>query len=105
MGGGSRSALWCQMLADVTGKRVTRAASAEATCLGAGILAAVVAGWYPDARAAAATMTGAGASFEPQDPARRVYEQLYNDVYRGLYPAVRSALARLTELTHGDGSA
>jgi len=105
MGGGSRSALWCQMLADVTGKRVTRAASAEATCLGAGILAAVVAGWYPDARAAAATMTGTGASFEPQDPARRVYEQLYTEVYRGLYPAVRGALTRLTELTHGDCTA
>ncbi|MBA3947540.1 MAG: xylulose kinase [Herpetosiphonaceae bacterium] len=104
MGGGSRSTLWCQMLADVTGKRVTRASSAEATCLGAGILAAAAVGWYPDVRAAAAAMTGTGATFEPRQAVQQVYDRLYNDVYRGLYPALRDSLARLTELTHSDGT-
>jgi sugar (pentulose or hexulose) kinase len=40
LGGGSRSALWCQIVADVNGKVVKRASTADATNLGAGILAA-----------------------------------------------------------------
>ena len=46
MGGGSRSTLWCQIVADVTGVPVLRSTTSEATCLGAGILAATAAGWY-----------------------------------------------------------
>ncbi|MBA3874059.1 MAG: xylulose kinase, partial [Anaerolineae bacterium] len=35
MGGGSKSALWCQIVADITGAKVTRASTTEATNLGA----------------------------------------------------------------------
>jgi xylulokinase len=99
LGGGSRSALWCQIVADVAGRRVTRAANPEATCLGAGILAAVAAGWYDDARTAAAAMTSMGESFEPRPETQQIYDQLYREVYLGLYPALRASLRRLTELT------
>ncbi|MCB9161300.1 MAG: hypothetical protein H6644_15905 [Caldilineaceae bacterium] len=37
MGGGSRSDLWCRIVADVTGVPVVRSTTTEATCLGAGI--------------------------------------------------------------------
>jgi len=40
VGGGSRSALWRQIIADVTGKAIYRASATEAAALGAGILAA-----------------------------------------------------------------
>src|SRR6266545_4295238 len=40
LGGGSNSDLWCQIMADVLGATVTRAHTAEATNLGAGILCA-----------------------------------------------------------------
>jgi xylulokinase len=99
LGGGSKSALWCQIVADVTGRRVTRANTAEATCLGAGVLAAVAAGWYDDARSAAAAMTSAGESFDPRPATQQTYDQLYREVYLGLYPALRASLRRLTELT------
>jgi sugar (pentulose or hexulose) kinase len=102
LGGGSKSALWCQIVADVTGRRVTRATTPEATCLGAGVLAAVAAGWYDDARSAAAAMTSTGTSFDPQPAAQQFYDQLYREVYLGLYPALRTSLRRLTELTRGD---
>jgi sugar (pentulose or hexulose) kinase len=100
LGGGSKSPLWCQIIADVTGKRVVRSANPEATCLGAGIQAAVVAGWYRDVVEAAAAMTRMGATYEPDPATQAVYNQLYREVYLGLYPALRSSLARLTELTH-----
>jgi sugar (pentulose or hexulose) kinase len=99
LGGGSKSALWCQIVADVTGRRVTRAGNPEATCLGAGVLAAVAAGWYDDPRSAAAAMTSAGECFDPQPATRQIYDRLYREVYLGLYPALRTSLRRLTELT------
>jgi xylulokinase len=105
MGGGSRSALWCQIFADVTGVPVVRSSSAEATCLGAGILAAVAAGWYPDPAAAAAAMTATTDSFDPQPEAQAVYDRLYTEVYRPLFPAVQPLVDRLTELTMGDTDA
>ena len=63
LGGGSRSSLWCQILADVTGIPIVRSTTTEATCLGAGILAATAAGWYPDVTSAAAGMTSTAEGF------------------------------------------
>ncbi|MBN2004667.1 MAG: FGGY-family carbohydrate kinase, partial [Anaerolineae bacterium] len=57
IGGGAKSKRWLQIIADVTGKPVYRAAVKEATALGSGILAATSVGLFPDAHAAAAAMT------------------------------------------------
>jgi len=46
LGGGSHSDLWPQIVADVCGIPVARSTTTEATCLGAGIMAATAAGWY-----------------------------------------------------------
>ena len=94
MGGGSKSALWCQILADVLGRPVHRAGSTEATCLGAGILAAPVAGLHADVDAATAAMTSLGEVFTPGEDTPR-YDRLYRDVYRGLFDDVRERLHRL----------
>lgn len=102
MGGGSRSVLWCQMVADVTGKKVTRASTAEATNLGAGILAAAATGWYPSVREAANAMTSTGRSFMPDAATHAIYDRLFNEVYCGLFPALQKSIDRLTELTHGE---
>jgi xylulokinase len=101
LGGGSKSLLWQQILADVTGKRVTQAGTAEATCLGAAILAAAAVGWYHDVREAASAMTHTGMTHEPHSETQAIYDQLYREVYLDLYPALRRATARLTALTHG----
>jgi sugar (pentulose or hexulose) kinase len=97
LGGGARSDLWCRILADVTGRPVVRSRTVEATCLGAGILAAVGAGLHPDLPAAVAAMTATGDAFTP-GPAAGVYDRLYRDVYVGLYPTLRDALSRLAAL-------
>jgi xylulokinase len=100
LGGGSRSRLWCQIMADVTGIDIVRSTTTEATCLGAGILAATAAGWYPDVYRAAAAMTGTDESFLPDPENSGIYDTLYRDVYKPLFPALRPLIDRLTDLTH-----
>lgn len=100
MGGGSRSRLWCQIVADVTGVPIVRSTTTEATCLGAGILAAAAAGWYPDAKSAADAMTGTADRFTPDPGMQALYEPLYREVYQPLFPTIQSLVDRLTELTH-----
>ena len=59
---------------------MTRASTAEASTLGAGILAAAAAGWYPNVREAANAMTGTERSFEPNELQRAL--QLLLDLDR-----------------------
>ncbi len=99
MGGGSRSALWCQIVADVTGAKVTRASTTEATNLGAGILAAAAVGWYSNVRAAADSMTNTDKSFLPDEKTHSIYDRLYKEVYVDLFPALQKSIDRLTALT------
>jgi xylulokinase len=67
-GGGSRSDLMMQVVADVLDLPASRAAMPDAAGLGAAICAAVGAGVHPDWDAAVAAMVTAGQVFEP-DPA------------------------------------
>ncbi len=94
LGGGAKSDLWCQIMADVTGRRVVRAGTVEATALGAAMLAAVACGPHQDVSAAARSMTRLGARFEPGGHAPR-YATLYETVYRGLYQDVAGRMAAL----------
>lgn len=100
LGGGSKSDLWCQIVADISGVEVKRASTAEATNLGAGILATVAAGWYADAREAANSMTSTKDIFKPDDKTAAIYDRLFNEVYLHLFPAVQQSIKRLTELTY-----
>jgi xylulokinase len=94
LGGGAQSNLWCQILADCLDRVVRRTRSQEATSLGAAMLAAVAAGHFSSAREAAEAMGGTGQEFVPGADAPR-YARLFDEVYAGLYPALRDALGRL----------
>ena len=98
LGGGSNSDLWCQIMADVLGATVTRAHTAEATNLGAGILCAFGVGWYPSVEEAAAAMTDVAETFQPEARARELYDSLFTEVYRPLFPAIQPQLRRLAAL-------
>lgn len=97
IGGGSRSDLWCQILADVLGLAVVRSESAEATALGAALLGLVAHGVYPHFDEAAAEMTRTGAEFHPSE-AQSAYDRVYRGAYRGLYGDLRGRLHVLSEL-------
>lgn len=98
LGGGSNSDLWCHIMADVLGRTVTRAHTVEATNLGAGILAAYGVGWYDSVEDAAAAMTDVAERFAPEERNAALYETLFNEVYKPLFPAIQPRLRRLAEL-------
>jgi xylulokinase len=84
-GGGSRSPLWRQILADVTGKTVVACRELETTSLGAGIHAAAAVGWQGSLLEAAEVMTGTGARHVPNDAHAARYDELFA-IYREIYP-------------------
>lgn len=99
MGGGTQSRLWCQILADVLERPVEIAREAEATCLGAGMLAAAGAGLFPSIQEAADAMSGVGRVYDPETAQAARYSRLF-DVYKDIYPALRDQFARLKDVMH-----
>lgn len=97
MGGGSRSDLWCQILADATGRVIQRAGHPETTALGAGLLAATGVGLHRDVLEAVQQMTSRGDIFSPGEHTG-FYGELFQ-IYRGLFPVLRGSMRQLAELT------
>ncbi|MGH2680199.1 MAG: xylulokinase [Actinomycetota bacterium] len=86
-GGGSRSALWRRVLADVVRTSVVTTSSAEGAAQGAATLAAVGAGWFPTVDAACGATIELGEPIDP-GPDADTYDEGYGR-YRTLYPALR----------------
>lgn len=82
-GGGSRSDLMMQMVADAWGRPVTRSSVADAAGLGAAICAAVGSGLHPGWDAAVAAMVGPGEAFTPDAKTSRRYDEV-DALYRSL---------------------
>jgi xylulokinase len=86
-GGGIRSRVWCQILADVLGTEIATVATAEGAAFGAGLLAAVGAGWYGTVQDATAAVVAVTPVAAPGADAQR-YRELHA-IYQQLYPALR----------------
>lgn len=96
-GGGGRSPLWRQMLADVYGCPVATTVSQEGPALGVAILAGVGAGLYPSVQEACRRFVRINPAQEPSAESSREYERYYQ-LYRGLYPALKDSYKALAEL-------
>jgi len=99
-GGGARSDLAMQITADVFGLPATRPHTHETSGLGAAVIAAVGLGLHPDFETAVAAMTRTSGSFEPIPANRRLYDQLFHELYEKMYPRLRplySALRRILD--------
>ena len=92
-GGGAASPLWRQVLADVLGAEIATVDTAEGAAFGAGLLAAVGAGWFPTVEAAAAALVTATPAAVPGPDAPRYAE--VHAIYRGLYPALAPLFQRM----------
>jgi xylulokinase len=98
LGGGSRSPLWCQIIADALGRTVKLVREQESTALGAGIHAAAAVGFHADIRAAADAMTGIETGFEPDPKAHARYSEIF-EAYLDIYPGLRSTFQLIAENT------
>ena len=76
IGGGDQSPLWMKMIADATQLPVQRSLSKEASALGAGISAAVGAGWFASFEEAAAAMTNEAELIEPDQNVAEKWQDL-----------------------------
>jgi len=97
-GGGSASAFWNQVKADVTGLPVQRVAVPDAACLGAALLAAIGVGFFQDLDEAAGAMVRVGDIFDPIPAHVSRYDELFA-VWHQLYPALHSIFSRLDDLS------
>jgi sugar (pentulose or hexulose) kinase len=101
IGGGAASDLWCQILAEATGRSIRRSSTVEASSLGAAICAAVGSGLYANAADAAAAMSDTVLrETQPSSENRRKYADLLG-IYRELYPGLRGTFAKLAGRTTG----
>lgn len=94
IGGGAKSPLWLQMKADITGIPVVVPRVIEAACWGAALLAGAGAGCYASISEAAERSVVMKKSYLPDPIQSQGYAALY-DVYKTLYPTLKSVLHNL----------
>jgi sugar (pentulose or hexulose) kinase len=98
-GGGSHSDGAMQIAADVFGLPAERPQNAEASALGAAMLAAAGLGWYSGARSAAQAMARSGRRFEPSRDNVRTYDALYRQVFKPLSGRLAPLNRRIRTIT------
>jgi xylulokinase len=94
LGGGSKSAVWNQIKADITGKRLVTMQSQEAACLGAAILAGKATGLFSSIDAAVKEMAVVKQTFESNLNNKEVYDNGY-----AMYCKLFKDLSETFELT------
>lgn len=97
-GGGSQSNEIMQISADILGTPVYRSSIFEASSLGAAIASAVGIGIYPNFKVAVSKMVRVGQIFEPNDSNKKLYDQLYNTVFKGMYSSLRPAYLQIKDI-------
>lgn len=97
IGGGAANDLWCQIIADASGRPVKRSQTVEASSLGAAMCAAAGVGWFSDVPAAAEAMAGKiTRTAEPCAGRVSRYAKLL-EIYREIYPQLRQTYRKLAE--------
>ena len=92
-GGGAKSPLWRQIMADILGNTLVTVEALEGAAYGAALLAGVGAGVWPDVAAATAQIKVSDETHPGQN--RSAYEGIYA-TYRSLYPTLKETFANLS---------
>jgi xylulokinase len=95
-GGGARSPLWRQILADVLDAELVTVNTAEGAAYGAALLAGVGAGAWPDVDVACDATVRVTGRTSPRPEVVAKYEAAYAS-YRALYPALQPTFAALAD--------
>jgi xylulokinase len=94
-GGGARSDLWQQILADVFDTELVTVNTTEGAAYGAALLAGVGAGAWTDVESAAGSTVQLTGITRPQPDQSARYQQQYL-LYRELYPALKPVFQKLS---------
>lgn len=94
-GGGSKSRLWNQIKADVTGRTMQVTEVSEFGCLGAAILAGIGVGIFSDIREATRSAVSIAQEFTSNVENHRTYSKLFN-VYKENCTHLRDMFASLS---------
>jgi ribulokinase len=94
-GGATKSPVFMQIYADVTGKPLYVAREQEASLLGSAVLAAVGSGAFDSLEDASGAMTAVANVYEP-DSARHQTYQFYFEKYRQMYQQLRGMMSEIT---------
>lgn len=89
LGGASKSNLWNQILADVTGLPLVTLLYTENAAIGAGLLAGVGAGVFKDIKTACTTSIKTQSRFEPDMLRHELYKQIFRK-YLHLYKSLEN---------------
>jgi xylulokinase len=95
-GGGARSLLWRQILADVFQSELVTVNTTEGAAFGAALLAGVGAGAWPDVDTACRQCIEITGSTQPNPVGVKAYEPVYQ-LYRELYPALKDISHKLSQ--------
>lgn len=95
VGGAARSDLWMQIIADVTGRRVSTIDEEVEAAMGAALLAAFGVGLVDDDEVRRGWVTLAPRAV-PRPAATRVYDTLF-ETYKALYPALKATMHDLND--------
>ena len=98
-GGGAKSSLWRQIMADVLGAELVTVNTTEGAAYGAALLAAVGAGLYDTVEEACQATIQITGRTSP-GPAAAAYAELY-PLYRALYPALRDEFRAIGDWVAG----
>ena len=98
-GGGFRSKLLCEILADATGQRVIRQEAPEAGARGAAVLALVSAGAGPDVAAAADMLKTGMEEYLPNPDNYEIYRRTH-EVYVAARKAIQPVWPQMRSLRH-----
>jgi xylulokinase len=94
-GGGARSPLWRQILANVMDTEMVTVNTMEGAAYGAALLAGVGSGFWDSVQSCCQTVVHPVEHVTPQSNLVRIYRQLYEE-YKALYPALKSTFNRLS---------
>jgi sugar (pentulose or hexulose) kinase len=98
-GGASQSDEICQISADIFNLPLVRGRTFETSGLGAAIVSAVGLGIYPSFQEAIENMVGYKTVFEPDKKNVALYQNLYNRVYKKIYPTLADLFREIRDIT------
>ncbi|MDT8898474.1 xylulokinase [Thermanaerothrix sp. 4228-RoL] len=95
-GGGAKSVLWRQILANVLEIELVTVNTTEGAAYGAALLAAVGCGHWSDVRAACTDVIKITDRIQPIAEEREIYRQAY-EIYHQLYPALKPIFPKMSK--------